>query len=321
MSEVILQVKDLVTCFDTGRGMIRAVDGVDISVEKGSIVGIVGESGCGKSMLARSVMGLVRSPGEVSSGELLLDGRDLLKMKEKELASLRGSELSMIFQEPMTSLNPVIPVGRQVMEALRLHRKIGRREAKKEVLEIFQSVGIPEAERRFASYPHQLSGGLRQRVMIAMAMVCKPKLLIADEPTTALDVTVEAQILRLLKKLRDTQGTSMIMISHDLGVIAQLCDYVYVMYAGRVVEQAAVEELFSSARHPYTQGLLRSVAALDTDCELLDTIPGMVPDLASLPQGCAFGPRCDRACPGCGEAVPPLVEVSAGHLVRCYEGS
>jgi oligopeptide/dipeptide ABC transporter ATP-binding protein len=223
----------------------------------------------------------------------------------------------MIFQEPMTSLNPVIPVGKQVEEALLLHNKISRSEAREKTLEMFEKVGIPEPEKRLAAYPHQLSGGLRQRVMIAMAMVCRPKLLIADEPTTALDVTVEAQILRLMRALRDETGMGMILISHDLGVVAEVCDYVYVMYAGRIVEQADVFELFDRPEHPYTGGLLRSVAALGKGGPVLDTIPGSVPNLLRAPEGCAFAPRCGEKCPACGKGVPELREIRPGHMVRC----
>ena len=244
MEEILLEINHLKSSFFTGKGEVPAVDDVSIQIPKGKIVGIVGESGCGKSMTAKSIMDLLKYPGRVVDGEILLEGRDLTKLSQKELKKIRGEEISMIFQEPMTSLNPVVKVGKQVREAILLHQKIGKKEAKKQVLEVFQQVGISEPEKRYECYPHELSGGLRQRVMIAMAMVCRPKLMIADEPTTALDVTIEAQILRLIKNLCDTTGMSCLLISHNLGVIAQMCDYVYVMYAGKVVEQGDVFTIF-----------------------------------------------------------------------------
>jgi oligopeptide/dipeptide ABC transporter ATP-binding protein len=317
MEDSILSVRELRAGFFTSRGEVKAVNGVSLEVPAGKIVGIVGESGCGKSMTARSIMGLVKYPGRITGGSIKLCGRELAGLSERELSRVRGGEAAMIFQEPMTSLNPVIPVGKQVEEALLLHNKISRSEAREKTLEMFEKVGIPEPEKRLAAYPHQLSGGLRQRVMIAMAMVCRPKLLIADEPTTALDVTVEAQILRLMRGLRDETGMGMILISHDLGVVAEVCDYVYVMYAGRIVEQADVFELFDRPEHPYTGGLLRSVAALGKGGPVLDTIPGSVPNLMRAPEGCAFAPRCGEKCPACGKGVPELREIRPGHMVRC----
>ena len=283
MEEILLEINHLKSSFFTGKGEVPAVDDVSIQIPKGKIVGIVGESGCGKSMTAKSIMDLLKYPGRVVDGEILLEGRDLTKLSQKELKKIRGEEVSMIFQEPMTSLNPVVKVGKQVREAILLHQKIGKKEAKKQVLEVFQQVGISEPEKRYECYPHELSGGLRQRVMIAMAMVCRPKLMIADEPTTALDVTIEAQILRLIKNLCDTTGMSCLLISHNLGVIAQMCDYVYVMYAGKVVEQGDVFTIFERPEHPYTKGLLSSVIRLDELPERLSTIPGMVPNLMHLP--------------------------------------
>ena len=263
MDEAItLSVRDLSTSFFSEKGEVKAVDHVSFDVPHGSIVGLVGESGCGKSMTARSIMKLLKYPGKIVGGEILLEGRNLVPLSERDMSLVRGEEIAMIFQEPMTSLNPVVPVGKQVQEAILQHRKISREEAKKKVLHMLEMVGISEPEKRYRCYPHELSGGLRQRVMIAMAMICRPKLLIADEPTTALDVTVEAQILELLRELRDTIGTSIILISHNLGVIAQLCDYVYVMYAGQVVECAPVLELFDHPSHPYTRGLMDSVRSL-----------------------------------------------------------
>lgn len=318
MDEAItLRVRDLSTSFFSEKGEIKAVDHVSFDVPHGSIVGLVGESGCGKSMTARSIMKLLKYPGKIVGGEILLEGRNLVPLSETEMSLIRGEEIAMIFQEPMTSLNPVVPVGKQVQEAILQHRKISRDEAKKKVLHMFETVGISEPEKRYRCYPHELSGGLRQRVMIAMAMICRPKLLIADEPTTALDVTVEAQILELLRELRDTIGTSIILISHNLGVIAQLCDYVYVMYAGQVVEQAPVLELFDHPSHPYTQGLMDSVRSLRRGDEQLSTIPGVVPNLLHLPQGCRFAPRCSIAGEDCHRCCSELNDLGRGHYVRC----
>ena len=319
MKQNTLEVEHLCASFFTEKGEVRAVNDVSLEVPAGKIAGIVGESGCGKSMTARAIMGLLKYPGKIADGRILLDGRDITSLPEKEMSRLRGSELSMIFQEPMTSLNPVMRVGRQVEEALRLHGHISREEAEKRTLEIFEAVGIAEAGKRIRAYHHQLSGGLRQRVLIAMAMVCRPKILIADEPTTALDVTVEAQILRLMKKLCEN-GTSILLISHNLGVIAQLCDYVYVMYAGQIVEQADIYTLFDHPLHPYTKGLLGTVRSLRGDEEILDTIPGVVPNLLHLPEGCSFSLRCSECkCKEMCTKVPPgLVEAEPGHKVRCH---
>ncbi len=318
MSENVLEIKHLKTQFFTRKGVLPAVDDVSIEIPAGKIVGIVGESGCGKSMTAMSVMGLLRHPGRVVSGEILLCGRDITHLKPRELAKLRGKEMSMIFQEPMTSLNPVTTVGKQVEETILLHESCSREEAKKRVIQIFNEVGIPEAEKRFDSYPHQLSGGLRQRVMIAMAMVCRPKLLIADEPTTALDVTIEAQILELFKRLRDETGTSIILITHNMGVVAEVCDYVYVMYTGQVMEQAETFELFANTCHPYTKGLLRSIPKLSEKVDRLYTIRGVVPNLLHLPEGCNFCTRCDECQKRCLKEQPELYEVKEGHKVRCF---
>ncbi len=318
MENDTLQVKNLRASFFTRQGEIKAVNDVTLNVPAGKIVGVVGESGCGKSMTARAVMRLLKYPGRITGGSVKLCGRELTTLSEREMAAVRGQELSMIFQEPMTSLNPVMKVGRQVREAVLLHRRgVSRKEAKAEVLRVFEQVGISEPERRYECYPHELSGGLRQRVMIAMAMICKPKLLIADEPTTALDVTVEAQILRLMQTLRDENGTSILLISHNLGVIAQVCDLVYVLYAGRVVEQAETFELFARPLHPYTRGLLASVASLGGGEPVLETIPGAVPNLLHLPDGCSFAPRCGECCERCLTAVPELIEAAPGHWVRC----
>lgn len=318
MAENVLEIRHLKTQFFTQKGVLPAVDDVSIEIPAGKIVGIVGESGCGKSMTAMSVMGLLRHPGKVVGGEILLCGRDITHLSPRELAKVRGSEMSMIFQEPMTSLNPVKIVGKQVEETLLLHQKISREEAKRRVIEIFNEVGIPEAEKRYHAYPHQLSGGLRQRVMIAMAMICRPKLLIADEPTTALDVTIEAQILELFKKLRDETGTAIVLITHNMGVVAEVCDYVYVMYTGQVMEQAETFELFQNTQHPYTKGLLRSIPKLSGQADRLYTIKGVVPNLLHLPEGCNFSTRCGEACARCRAEQPPLYEVKEGHKVRCF---
>lgn len=319
MSEsMVLDIQNLKSHFFTMKGEVPAVDGVSIQVPAGKIIGIVGESGCGKSMTAMSVMGLLRYPGRVVGGTILLEGRDITHLSRKELSRVRGNEISMIFQEPMTSLNPVYPVGRQVREAILLHQKMSKEEATKQVIDIFRAVGIPEPEKRYHSYPHQLSGGLRQRVMIGMAMVCRPKVMIADEPTTALDVTIEAQILRLMKKLCKEQGTSIILITHNMGVVAEVCDYVYVMYAGKVMEQAETFELFENTRHPYTQGLLKSIPRLDEKPDRLYTIEGVVPNLLHLPKGCSFCTRCGQAVERCSLEKPRLYETGDAHGVRCF---
>lgn len=318
MEKSTLEVNHLCTSFFTEKGQIRAVNDVSISVPEGSIIGIVGESGCGKSMTARSIMQLLKHPSKIVDGSIMLGDRDLTKLNDAEMADVRGKEISMIFQEPMTSLNPVMKVGKQVQEAVMQHQSVTKQQAREQVLQIFEKVGISDAEKRYECYPHELSGGLRQRVMIAMAMVCRPKLLIADEPTTALDVTVEAQILDLMLNLRDEIGTSIILISHNLGVIAEICDYVYVMYAGRIVEQADTFTLFDHAQHPYTLGLLNAVNSLERKQTILDTIPGSVPNLANLPSGCSFSPRCAHCTQQCTQDTPALQEVAKGHLVRCH---
>lgn len=317
MDTKTLEIRNLSAGFFTEKGEVKAVNDVSFDIPAGKIVGLVGESGCGKSMTARAVMGLIKYPGKITGGEIILDGRDITSISEKERCKLRGNEISMVFQEPMTSLNPVMQAGKQVTEALRLHTDISREEAKKKTLEIFEAVGISEPEKRFRAYPHQLSGGLRQRVMIAMAMACRPKLLIADEPTTALDVTVEAQILKLMKKLCD-DGTSILLISHNLGVVAQICDYVCVMYAGRIVEQADTFTLFDRTCHPYTKGLMNAVSSLRGGDRTLETIPGVVPNLLHLPKGCSFSLRCAMCSDVCSEKQPETVEVSPGHLVCCH---
>lgn len=314
----VLEIKELKSYFYTEKGVAKAVDGVNITIPKGKIIGLVGESGCGKSMTARSIMGLLKYPGKISGGSILFEGKDLAKLPERELRKICGNDISMIFQEPMTSLNPVLKVGRQVQETLLVHdRTIGKEEAKKRVIDMFEKVGIPEAGKRYDSYPHELSGGLRQRVMIAMAMICKPHLLIADEPTTALDVTIEAQILRLMKQLRDETGTSVLIITHNLGVVAEICDYVYVMYAGRIVEQAPTCELFDHTAHPYTKGLMASIPRIGNNPERLNTIPGVVPNLLHLPEGCTFCTRCECAVEACRKEKPVLKKVGEEHWSAC----
>ena len=314
----LLEIRGLKTHFFTKHGQVPAVDGVDISVPRGTIVGIVGESGCGKSVTAMSIMHLVQKPGRVIEGQILLDGEDLVPKTIKEMNKIRGDRISMIFQEPMTSLNPVYTIGKQVSEAILLHQKVSKEEAKERTIEIFRQVGIPEPEKRYNAYPHQLSGGLRQRVMIGMAMVCNPDLMIADEPTTALDVTIEAQILHLMRRLQQEKGTSIIMITHNLGVVAELCDEVYVMYAGKVMEHASVQELFKNPQHPYTYGLLNSIPDTSGTKDRLYTIRGMVPNLLNLPQGCRFCPRCDKAMKICTMREPELQSTADGHEVRCF---
>lgn len=316
--ETIFQIKGLKTQFFTTKGVVPAVDGVDITVKKGEAVGLVGESGCGKSMTAMSVMQLLQYPGRVVEGEILLDGENLLEKTKNEMNEIRVSKVSMIFQEPMTSLNPVYTIGKQVSEAILIHEKVTKEEAKQRTVDIFRKVGIPEPEKRYSAYPHQLSGGLRQRVMIGMAMVCNPMLMIADEPTTALDVTIEAQILYLMNRLQKEQGTAIVMITHNLGVVAESCDYVYVMYAGKIMEEAPVKELFKHPLHPYTYGLMNSIPKMTEVKEHLYTIRGLVPNLLNLPKGCRFCPRCDKAMKICTMYQPDLYEQEDGHKVRCF---
>lgn len=312
----VLEIRGLNSYFFTEKGVAPAVDGLDLDIPKGKIIGLVGESGCGKSMTAKSIMGLLKYPGRVAGGSIRFEDQDLTRLSDKELRKICGNDISMIFQEPMTSLNPVLKVGRQVRETLLVH--MSKTEAKQRVVEMFQRVGIPEAEKRYDCYPHELSGGLRQRVMIAMAMVCKPKLLIADEPTTALDVTIEAQILRLMKELRDETGMSVLIITHNMGVVAEICDYVYVMYAGKIMEQAETFELFDHTMHPYTKGLLDSIPRIGQNAERLHTIPGVVPNLLHLSQGCPFSNRCEYATDQCRTEKAQLHPVAPDHQVRCF---
>lgn len=313
-----LTITGLRTEFLTPEGPLAAVDGVDLAIPRGSIVGLVGESGCGKSVTALSVLGLVPPAGRVAAGEIRFGETDLRTLGEGALRKLRGNRIAMIFQDPMTSLNPVYPVGRQVAEVLRLHRRLDRWAAKARTVELFQQVGIPDPAARYDAYPRQLSGGLRQRVMIAMAMACEPELLIADEPTTALDVTIQAQTLDLMKKLQKEDGSSILLITHDLGVVAEMCTRVIVMYAGKIVEMAPVEKLFATPSHPYTQGLIASVPKLGSGVKVLPSIPGSVPDLASMPTGCRFAPRCKYATDKCREQEPELLDISEDQKCRCW---
>lgn len=317
-----LEVKNLKTYFFTEDGVVKAVDGVDFEVFPGEVMGLVGESGCGKSVSLLSAMRLISKPGKIVEGKIFFDGQDLLKLTESEMTHVRGNRISMIFQQPQTALNPVFKVGNQIAEVLNIHQDLGKEASWKRAIELLKMVGIPEAERRAAAYPHELSGGMAQRVMIAMALACVPELLIADEPTTALDVTIQAQILNLMRDLRTKVGSSVILITHDLGVIAEMAERVAVMYAGRIVEQADVKTLFAKPLHPYTQGLMGSIPVLGKIKEKLDVIPGNVPNLINLPPGCRFAPRCrarvEYQLQRCTEAEPDLIEVTPAHTTRCW---
>ena len=320
MNPAILEVKDLETYFLTEAGVARAVDSVSFEMSEGRVLGIVGESGCGKSVCALSILRLVPSPGIVAGGEIWWRGKNLLSIPEKEMETIRGNEISMIFQEPMTSLNPVFRIEEQIAEVLLRHKHIRRKEARLAVIELLRRVGIPSPEIRMRDYPHQMSGGMRQRVVIAMAIACSPRLIVADEPTTALDVTIQAQILSLLDNLRQTQGMAILLITHDLGVIAEMTEEVLVMYTGRVVEHAGVRELFENPLHPYTQGLLRSIPArmIGKQKSRLEPIPGVVPSLLALPPGCKFNTRCPWSFDRCFRVEPELTPTSGGHSVRCW---
>jgi peptide/nickel transport system ATP-binding protein/oligopeptide transport system ATP-binding protein len=317
----LLEVKNLQTHFRTRAGLVRAVDGVSFHLDEGELLGLVGESGCGKSMTALSVMRLVGQPGKIVGGEIWFGGENLLTVSDERMREIRGDDIAMIFQDPMTSLNPVYTVGEQIAEALRLHRKLNRKQAREAAVEAMREVSIPDPARRGDDYPHQLSGGMRQRVMIAMALACDPKLLIADEPTTALDVTIQAQILELIDELRRTRNLAVLLITHDLGVVAEVADRVAVMYTGRIVEESPVAELFARPKHPYTEGLLHSVPKL-TEAEVkkverLQTIEGTVPRPTNLPEGCHFAPRCPHRMPRCTEGDIPLYQLEGDVQVRC----
>jgi oligopeptide/dipeptide ABC transporter ATP-binding protein len=321
----LLEIDNLHTHFFTPSGTVRAVDGVSYSLNSGETLGVVGESGCGKSVTALSILRLVASPpGRIVDGAIRFEGSDLLGLSESQMEDIRGNHISMIFQEPMTSLNPLLTVGRQISEAIALHQRVSRRTAMDRAIDMLRRVHIPEPERRAFAYPHQMSGGMRQRVMIAMALSCNPKVLIADEPTTALDVTIQAQILDLMRELRDTLGTAIILITHDMGVVAENADRVVVMYAGRKVEEASVDDLFERPGHPYTRGLLDSIPNLDLAARAdlsrtrLNEIKGMVPSLSNLPKGCSFAPRCGLATEQCHAVFPRLEQHRPGHWVACW---
>ena len=318
----LLEVKGLKTYFYTEDGVVRAVDGVNFDVYPGEVLGIVGESGCGKSVTSLSIMRLISKPGKIDAGEILLDGENLLNLSEEEMSKVRGNRISMIFQQPQTALNPVFRVGDQLAEVLNVHQDMGKDAGWKRAVALLKMVGVPDPQRRVEAYPHELSGGMAQRVMIAMALACVPEVLIADEPTTALDVTIQAQILDLIRDMRREMGTSVILITHDLGVVAEMAERVAVMYAGEIVEQTDANSLFDEPLHPYTQGLMGSIPILGEIKEKLAVIPGSVPNLVNLPPGCRFAPRCQArlkyACAVCAEVKPDLEEVKSGHQVRCW---
>jgi oligopeptide transport system ATP-binding protein len=316
----LLSVRNLHTHFFTDHGIVKAVNGISYDLHEGETLGIVGESGCGKSISAFSILGLIPNPpGKIVNGEILFEGTDLLQLSEKEMCSVRGNQIAMIFQEPMTSLNPVLTIGHQVMEPMELHQRIGKTQAIQECIRLLKNVQLSEPEARMNSFPHQLSGGMCQRVMMAMGMSCNPKLIIADEPTTALDVTIQAQLLELMKNLTRDNHTALILITHNLGIVARYADRVLVMYAGRIVEKATAKELYSSPRHPYTMGLLASVPRLDQDIQTtLSPIEGQPPDLMNLPNGCAFHPRCKYRIPRCFTESPELEIISDNHEKACW---
>lgn len=315
----ILEIKNMHTYFFTDNGTVKSVDGVDIELKKGATLGIVGESGSGKSVTALSLMGLLMgTTGKVVEGEILFEGKDILKCSDEERREMRGRDITMIFQEPMTSLNPVMKIGDQIMENILLHQKVSKEEAKRMTIDILKKTGLPRVEKMVDEYPFQLSGGQRQRVMIAMALVCNPKILIADEPTTALDVTIQAQILDLMNRLKDEIGTSILFITHDLGVVAEVCDDVVVMYCGRVVEKANVYDLFANPSHPYTEGLLASIPKMGVEVDELDSIPGNVPNPKYMPKGCKFAPRCKYATDRCREEEPGFFDLGNGHQSKCW---
>lgn len=313
----LIEVKNLTTRLSSEQGIITAVDNVSFSMEKGEILGLVGESGCGKSMTSMSIMRLLGNKNAEISGEVLFDGKNLLDLTEEEMSKVRGEKIAMIFQDVMTSLNPLLTIGLQIMEPLMVHEGMNKKEAREEAIRLLKAVGIPAPEKRVDEYPNSLSGGMRQRVMIAIALSCKPDLLIADEPTTALDVTIQAQILELMKSIRDEYGTSIIMISHDIGVISEMCDRAAIMYCGSIVEQGTIEDIFTAPSHPYTRGLMDCIPQLDKDEKSLYNIPGIVPPLYNLPIGCRFADRCSMCTSECKEKMPDFTTISGDHLVRC----
>lgn len=315
--EKLLDIKNLSVEFDTDSGLVKAVNNLNLSVDKAQTLGFVGETGAGKTTTALAIMKLIQSPpGKITSGEIFFEGNDLLKVKEKDMFHIRGNQISMIFQDPMTSLNPIITVGDQIREVIGLHEKLSKEEITKKTEEMLELVGI--RKERINDYPHQFSGGMKQRIVIAMALACNPKLLIADEPTTALDVTIQAQVMELMKSLKEKYNTSMILITHDLGVVAEICDVVSVVYAGTIVESGSVKSIFTNPKHPYTIGLFNSIPSLDEDVEKLKVIPGFTPDPSDLPSGCYFYPRCEHCMEKCKGKFPPMCEVEEGHFVACY---
>jgi peptide/nickel transport system ATP-binding protein/oligopeptide transport system ATP-binding protein len=318
MSDNLLEINNLKTYFYTDEGVVKAIDDVSFSIARGETIGIVGESGSGKSQTALSIMRLLESPGKVAGGEILFEGEDLLLKSRKEMRKIRGNDIAMIFQEPMTSLNPVYTIGNQIMENIRLHQKLNRKDARDKALEMLKLVNIPAPEKRIDEYPHQLSGGMKQRVMIAMALSCNPRLLICDEPTTALDVTIQAQILQLINQLKDKINTSIMMITHDLGVVSKVSENVLVMYAGRAMEYGSVNEIFRNPKHPYTEALIKSIPTIGSKQKRLNVIKGMVPNLKNRPEGCLFEPRCQYARPVCKSSMPEIVDLD-GHQVRCFK--
>lgn len=318
MNKTLVEVRDLKVYFHTDKGIVKSVNGVSFNINEGETIGIVGESGCGKSVTAMSLMKLLPT-SKIEGGEIIFQGKDILKMNENELMGIRGNEISMIFQEPMTSLNPAFTVGNQIIEGIMLHQDLSKEEAKKKVIDMIKLVEIPRAEEIYNSYPHELSGGMRQRIMIAMALSCNPKLLIADEPTTALDVTIQAQVLDIMKNIKEKLNTSIMMITHDLGVVAEMCDKVAVMYAGKIIEVAEVVELFKNPKHPYTIGLLKSKPILgENKGKRLYSIPGQVPNPIGIPDSCYFSDRCEKVCDKCRTQIPPLIELNYGHSIACW---
>ena len=319
MEEKLLEVKDLTVTFKSSEGLVTAVDHLNIYINQGETLGIVGESGCGKSVSVLSIMGLIPNPpGEIANGEILYGGKDLLSLPETDMRKVRGNEIAMVFQEPMTSLNPILTCGFQIAEPLIIHKGVNKKDALREAVSLLELVGIPSPKQRLREYPHQLSGGLRQRVMIAMALACQPKLLIADEPTTALDVTIQAQILELMKTLKKESNAGIMLITHDLGVVSETCDRVIVMYTGHVVEEASAAEIFSNPLHPYTLGLLKSIPKITPQKERLSVIEGAVPNPTQMPTGCTFSPRCELVKDICRNEKPRLRQISKGHFIRCW---
>lgn len=321
-NDILLRIKDLHTYFYTDDGVVKAVDGIDLSIRRGETIGLVGESGCGKSVTALSIMRLIQEPpGRIVRGQILFDDTELLKLDKAQMRGIRGDRISMIFQDPMTSLNPVFRISDQIVDVIRLHQGLPRRKAMDRAVEMLRRVGIADPEKRINEYPHQMSGGIRQRVLIAMALSCNPEMMIADEPTTALDVTIQAQVLDLMNKLKHDMGASILLITHDLGVIAEMAQSVAVMYAGRIVEYADVVELFANPKHPYTLGLMDSIPKLDepvAEDKMLRAIPGVVPSLLNLPEECHFRQRCSQVSDMCAKEKPPLFDLGSGHLVRCW---